>query len=245
VIHHRVIDVRFFVSRAIVLGVIAGSVASMIAGLDWLFSTQLPNSRLQMAIYVGFALIVGLLLNPAWKYVTRMIDAISFKKWRRTQEHAAQVAATVREANSANEVLGPLTQGIGEAFSLASAAVFERLEDGGFVRVAACGWPKGTLWHILPDEPIIRTLHSRRAVKAVDALKVNAAKLPSGTARPTVIVPILAGRNPVAVLFYGAHVNGAAIDPDELRLLQGLASECASVFIRAGVGKFPSAVAAY
>jgi hypothetical protein len=47
-------------------------------------------------------------------------------------------------------------------------------------------------------------------------------------------VPILAGRNPVAVLFYGAHVNGAAIDPDELRLLQGLASECASVFIRRG-----------
>lgn len=242
VIHHRVIDVRFVVTRAIVLSIIAGAVSLMIAALGWLSSTQLPNSRLQMAMYVGFAFGVGLLLNPAWNRVTKMIDAIYFKHWQRAQELAALVAGTVREANTTAAVFEPLTRGIAAAFSLSSAAFFERVDDGGFVRVADYGWPPETLWHVLPDEPLSDALGSRDRAKGMDAIRRGDDRLPSGLACPTILVPILVGRTVDAILLCGAHENGAAIDPDEFRLIRSLVSDCAVLY--AGPGRSAAALRA-
>lgn len=234
IIHHRVIDVRFVATRAIVLGIIAGAVSLMIAALDWFFSTNPPNSQAQTAIYVGFALVGGLLLNPAWKYVTKMVDTVAYKHWQRVQELAATVAGAVREANSTADLFDPLTRGIAHAYSLASVALFERVADGGFVRVAACGWPRGTLWHILANDPLSEAIVSRRGAKAADAIRWGDERLPSGAACPMVFVPIIVGRTVVAVLLCGAHENGAAVDLDEFRLIRSLTSDCAPLY--AGIG---------
>jgi len=230
VLHHRVISVRFVASRAIVLGIIAGAVGLMIVALDWFSSTRMPNSRLQLAVYVGFALIVGLLLNPAWTYVTKTIDAISFKHWQRVQQLAASVGGEMRQATSTGDLYDPLTRGIADAFSLTSAALFERLEDGGFVRVAAFGWPRGALWHLLPGDPLNDAMAFRGSAKTIDAKRWGDGRLPSGAACPTIAVPVLVGRTVAGILLFGAHENGAAIDPDEVRLIRSLASECAPLY---------------
>jgi hypothetical protein len=127
-------------------------------------------------------------------------------------------------------LLGPLTRGIADAFSLASAALFERVDDGGFVRVAACGWPRGALWHILPDDPLNDAMISRGKAKVVDVMQRVDGGLPSGSACPTISVPVVVDRTVVAIVLCGAHENGAAIDPDEFRLIRGLASDCAPLY---------------
>ena len=59
-----------------------------------------------------------------------------------------------------------MTSGIADAFSLASVALFGRTDDDGYIRVAASGWPDGSMRHILADDSI-----ARRTDGGVHALK--------------------------------------------------------------------------
>jgi hypothetical protein len=230
VIRHRVIDVRFVLRRSLVLGVMAAVVVLIVLYLDWLFSTRLPSSRFAMAIYGGVTLIVGLLLSALRPRLGATIDYLFFRQVHRSQELADMVSDRVRRAKSPSDLNEPLTVGVSEAFSLASAALFERVEDGGFVRVAAVGWPHGMIWHILPNDSVVhRAAEHRRAVD-VDAVSWQEPGLPPGLARPSVVVPIISGKRIPALLLLGAHDNGAGLDPDELRMIRRLAADAGLVY---------------
>ena len=46
---------------------------------------------------------------------------------------------------------------------LSSLAVFKKAPDGGLLRYAAAGWPKGTAWHIFAGDPLVQSFAGRRA----------------------------------------------------------------------------------
>jgi hypothetical protein len=230
VIRHRVIDVRIVMSRSLALFVVAAVVSLIVIGLDWLFSTRLPTSRFQTATYFAVALLLGLSLNSVRQRISKAIDAIFFRQWRRSQEQADAIADVLRRATSRAELYEPLTFGIRNAFSLTSVALFERAEDGGFVRVAASGWPSGSMWHILPDNPLIKRADDRLRVVDAEPLQWGASDLTSGLTRPTTMLPMVAGRRVLAVLLLGAHENGTALAHDELRLILRLIADACPVF---------------
>ncbi len=232
VIRHRVIDVRFVASRALVLGVIASIVAGIVIGIDWLFSTRLPASRLQAATYVGLALVVGFSLNATWRSVGKTIDFVFFRPWYRAREQVEIIAEATRHATSNLDLYEPLTAGIAKAFSLTSAALFERLEDGGFFRVAALGWPPGTTWHILPNDQLAMCVGKSQRIVDVDAFGWQKRNLPGGVARPMIVLPIVTSRQVAAMLFYGAHENGTALDPDERRAIRRLCADAGLIYAR-------------
>ena len=107
-----------------------------------------------------------------------------FRQWRRSQEQADFVADAVRRAASRIDAYEPLTKGVAGAFPLASAALFEQAEDGGFVRVAAHGWPGGTTWHILPNDSLATRASEGRRILDIDALHLRETDLPAGVADP-------------------------------------------------------------
>lgn len=225
VLRHRVIDVRFVVSRSLAVGVVVAAVALIVVGIDWLFSTRLPNSRLEAAAYVGVALLVGFSLNAARLWIGKTIDFVFFRPWYRTRERAQALADALRRAAFKSDLYEPLTAGVAESFSLASVALFERVEDGGFVRAAARGWPAGTIWHILPDDPLVLRAGRSSHMADLDVVQWHELDLPPGVARPIAMLPIVAGKMVPAMLLCSAHVNGAAIDPDELRAIRSLCAD--------------------
>ena len=233
VIHHRVTDVRFIISRSLAFAVTVGIVGLIVVGLDWLFSTRLPKSQFQSAAYFGAALLIGLSLNSGRQRISKAIDALFFRQWRRSQEQVDAIAGVIRRATSRADLYEPLTAGIRSAFSLTSVAFFERVEDGGFVRVAAAGWSVGTIWHILPGDPLITRAYNRVRAIDIDSLQWGASDMPSGFARPAVMVPMVAGRQVLAILLLGAHENGTALAQDELRLILRLVEDACPVFAMA------------
>ena len=232
VIRHRVIDVRFVASRALAIGVIGFVVTAIVVGIDWLFSIRLPNSRLETAAYALVALLVGFSLNAARQRVGKSIDFVFFRQWHRTQEEATKIADALRRATSAFGAYELLTTRVASVFSIASAALFERAEDGGFVRVAARGWPAGTIWHILPDDPLVVPVGKERRLVDIDAVQWQEPDLPSGVARPAVLLPIIVGKRVPAVLLLGAHENGTALDPDEIRTIRDLCADASLLYSR-------------
>jgi hypothetical protein len=55
-------------------------------------------------------------------------------------------------------------------------------------------------------------------------------RVPSGPAHPIFALPIMARRELVAVSFYGSHLHGEALDPDEVKGLEGLATGAAAAY---------------
>jgi hypothetical protein len=231
IIRHRVIAVRFVVSRALIFGVIIMAMTIAIATLDKILSTKFANSPSQTAIYAGMALLVGFMLNAGRQRIAAVVDSLFFHQWHRTQEQANTLGDLIYRASLRSNLYEPLTAGVGEAFSLSSAALFERVTDGGFVRVAARGWPPRTLWHLLPGDPLARRAQSLRPVD-IDSLGWAVEVLPAGVARPVLMVPIVAGKQIPALLLLGAHENGTGLDPDELRALRRLCADAGAVYSR-------------
>ena len=234
VIRHRVIDVRFVVSRALALGVVASILALTVIGIGWLFSSRLPNTHLEAAVYAGVAVLVGFSLNIARQTIGKTIDFVFFRPWYRTREQVETIGDAIHRATLKADLFEPLTRGIASAFSLASVALFERVEGAGFVRVAAQGWPRGALWHVLSDDPLAARADQCPRVVDIESLEWHEHDLPGGVARPIVMLPVVAGRRVPAMLLCGAHESGTGLDPDEIRAIRRLGADAGLVYGRSG-----------
>lgn len=232
VIRHRVIDVHFVLSRSIVFAVIAAIVALVVLGVEWLFSKKLPASRFEVVAYSGVALLVGFSLNTARESIGKIVDMLFFHQWHHARQQTGFLSDAMRQADSTLDVYEPLTNGTAGAMSLASAALFERVEDGGFVRVAAYAWSAGTLWHLLLDDPLVLRVANRPRSTSLDAFQWHGDRVPPGNARPAVVMPIFAGGRVAAIVVYGAHENGTSVDADEIRLIRRLCAEAGLVYGR-------------
>jgi hypothetical protein len=230
VFRRRVIDVHFVLSRSLVFATIAVILISIAAGIDWVFSRSLPNSRLEEAAYVALALLAGFSLSAARRRIGDAVDALFFRAWHASRGAADEVAASIRRAASVSEVYEPLTRGIARAFSLASAALFEPAQDGGYMRVAAFGWPDGLLWHILEDDSLARIASKARRAANLDGEILQERALPTGVACPTVLVPIVRRNKALAVVFFGSHKIGTVLDPDEIAAIRRLLDDASIVY---------------
>ncbi|MBV8460027.1 MAG: hypothetical protein JO009_03990 [Candidatus Eremiobacteraeota bacterium] len=229
VARHRVIDVRFVASRALVYGMITLIAMLLLVLCDWLFSKQFSNSRGQTAVFGGITLLVGLSLNAARQRIGKLIDSLFFRQRHRTELRTSALSDAMHKATSKTDLYGPLTTGIADTYFLASVALFEQLGDGGLVRVAAEGWPPGSLWHLLPDDPVAKRVGSLRPMN-IEALSCTEESLPAGVARPSLMIPIVTGKIVPAILLCGAHKNGTALDPDEMRSIRRLCADAGLVY---------------
>jgi hypothetical protein len=230
VIRHRVIDVRFVASRSIVYGAIGLIVVVIAAALDWLFTTRLPSSRFETATYIGVALAVGLSLNAVRRALGTAVDSLLFRRWHHTAEQVRTISDGISHTHSERDLYDLLTTRVANAFSLASVALFERVEGGGFVRVAAHGWPPNTIWHILADDPLVVGATKGQRVLEIGDLFWREHDLPAGVARPALLFPIIVDKRVSAMLLCGAHENGTALDPDERRAFRRLCDAAATTY---------------
>jgi hypothetical protein len=238
VIRHRVIDVRFVLSRSLTYGFIALVVALIVVAVGWLFSARLPNTHLETAAYIGTALIVGLSISATRNVVAKAVDSLLFPKWRQAQERALAIADGIIQVRSERDLYQPLTTELADAFSLASVALLERVESGGFVRVAAHGWPQGTFWHLLADDPLLLRVGEGRHVVDVEERHWHGRGAPAGVASPSLVFPIVHGKRELALLLCGAHENGTALAPDEVHAIRRLVADAAVIYGASSLGQW-------
>ncbi|HEY7993381.1 MAG TPA: PDZ domain-containing protein [Candidatus Eremiobacteraceae bacterium] len=233
VVKHRVIDVRFVISRALVLGIVTSVVGALFFVLDSILSAHFTGSATRTAIYAACAIVIGMTLGEAYRRLGPIIDSFVFARRSRWQELSERVADAIRRSGSRAESCRPLSSGIADAFSLASVALFERTDDDGYIRVAASGWPDGSMRHIFADDTIARrtdgVVHASNSLD-IDEREWHDRELPPGTGFPTVAVPIVDGKHVRALLVIGSHEDGSGLNRDELRSIRGLADAASPLF---------------
>jgi hypothetical protein len=230
VLRHRVIDVNFFISRALVYGIMTSVIAAIFTLLDFFFVRILDAGKIGLAVEIIVALSVGFWLNGLHRELDPVIDRLFFRQRYLGERRLARAALALPHAETISTIDDYLVREPLDAFELTSAALFTRADDGQFVREASLGWPDETARTLSHDDRIALSLaaeHMPLRVKEVHWLRND---ILSGTFAPVLAVPVLVRRRLKAIALYGSHANGADLDIDEIQSLNALAQSASAAY---------------
>ncbi|MDQ6781272.1 MAG: hypothetical protein M3Z37_09010, partial [Candidatus Eremiobacteraeota bacterium] len=231
VIKHRVIDVSFVVSRALVYGIMTTIIVGAFSVVDWLFVEKLKLVRLGTIAELGVAVAGGFWFNGMHRRVDAFIDATFFRERHRAELVLSRDAAALRFAETPEIVAHFLIDEPMRALSLASAALFRRRRDGIYVCEAAKGWGPDSIARLdADDDPLLLLARTENGPLSLHDHPWRTHGVPGGPNRPVLALPIIVRRELAAIAFYGAHLHGEALDPDEIRIIAGLATSSAAAY---------------
>ncbi len=230
VVRHRVLDIRFAFSRAVVYGIITFGAIAAFALIDWFFQHVIAER--QAAVYVE--IIAGIGLGVGFHSIEMrldgLVDSVIFRARHLADERLARIAAALPHARSLGAVDELLTSAPLEAWHLGSAAVFRRNDDNRYVRTAAAGWDDGSANLVDGNDLLLLTLKEELAPIRLPEIRWQHADVPASDQRPVLAVPIVVRRSLAGVALYGGPLSGEAFDPDAVALLERLAAGAAGAY---------------
>jgi hypothetical protein len=223
VIRHRVIDVRFVVSRALVYTALTSVLVAAFVLIDWFIGRVLAQSQLALAAEIVGALVIGLSLDGLHKKVDQGIDRVLFRQRYLAEQRLTRLASALPHAESEKAVGEILIDEVASAFELVSAALFRRGANDAFERQASTGWDDADASSLDVDDPVVLQLVGDSSPLRLHEGRWRRADLPSGSRCPILAIPIVVRHTLAAIALYGAHGSGEDLDPDEIRSILALA----------------------
>lgn len=230
---HRVIDIRFALSRGATLLLSSVIIAGVLAAMErWIeeFLHESFASRVLATVLV----IVVLKLVFEWIHAlfNRACDRIFFRRLHVAEARLAQVAGELGDAESFDVVDRKLVTEPARCLGLASAAVFRRDDRGRFSQqIDPVGWTGGRQEALPLRESALDTLaHERRPVRLAGPEIGDEAR--SRTSQPAIAIPIVAAEGLVAIALYGPHSTGSDITAEERTVLESLQAPAAYAYNR-------------
>jgi len=224
VIRHRVLEISFVVSRALIYGVLTFIVVGLFALIDWLIGRELEAVQLASYIEIGMAIGLSFWLNSLEKRVETVVATVFFRKRRQAMLRLERAAEAVHHASKISTVFDYLVREPVEALQISSAALFRPTNgDGSYHRVAAIGWSDASCSVIEHDDPLALELVAEAQPLRLSEIGWHRGDLPGGDAAPILAVPVVLRRELLGITLYGPHTNGSDLDPDEVASLYHLA----------------------
>jgi hypothetical protein len=224
----RIIDIRIVGGRAVIYALITSIPVALLAFADWFFARRLEDARLATIFEVGIALGFSFWLRALHRRIDRFAERVFFASRHRAFERIRHITAALPFTEKVATIESLLTEETASAMQYSSAALF-RSEDGSYVRTASVGWHDETT-RLDADDPIV--LFARSAHHGVHLTDTphSKAPLPGGNEKPLYALPVVVGRHVIAVVLYGGHRDGEAIDGEEEQLLTALAHAAATAY---------------
>lgn len=225
----RVLDVNFVLNRALVYSILSLSVIAFVSLLDWFFSRVVAIGRLTLGAELLATIAVGVLLDRINRTVEALVERIFFRGRRLAERHLRRVAAALPYATDEDAIVEGLVDSPVDALHLAAAALYRRAEGG--ARFEGVATARDTM--VAPpgfdaNDILVRMLLADEKIVWLDELRAHLD--PDNAAIYTVAVPVTVRHELASFTLYGAHANGAQLDPDEVALLEELAREAARAY---------------
>jgi hypothetical protein len=230
VIRHRVIDINFVISRALVYGILTTLIVGVFALLDWVMHKVLEQTKVTLAAEIVAALSLGFWMNGLHRRINQFIDSTLFRQRYLAARRLARAAVSLPHAASVSAVDEMLVGEPFDALRLASAAIFRTRNGAEFAREAAVNWPDGSAQRLDPSEQLVMLLHGEHGPLRLADIRWPRPDLPHGVEEPMLAVPVLVRDRLIAIALYGSHRNGEALDPDEVASIDRLAGGAAAAY---------------
>jgi hypothetical protein len=229
VFRHRVLDVNFVLNRALAYGILSIFVIAVVSLLDWTFSRIVSERHLAVVAELGVTICVGFLLDRINKFIEMIVERVFFRSRRAAESYIRRVAAALPYATQEQAVSEGLTQTPGDALRLVAAALYRRSDDGSRFEGIATSLqtpvapPGFDVNHLL-----VRMLQSSEQKVWLEEVRTYLDT--ENSSKYVIAIPITVRHELVSFALYGAHANGAQLDPDEIELLEDLAREASRAY---------------
>jgi hypothetical protein len=212
---HRVIDVQFYLNRALVYGLLTTAVIVVVALLHWIVSKQLEEFHFGILIEVLGVLAVGVSLQKLHGLLDRLVDRFVFRSVHDAEQHLNKIAASLMYAQGIESLDRMICVEPLRALHLAGGAVY-RSGDGSsrYDRQETSGVYAGAP-SVERDDPFV--------------LEMFASKAPVDTA-DSIAFPFLIRDEVVGFALYGPHTNGSSIDPNEREIVERFVTRATSAY---------------
>jgi hypothetical protein len=218
ILKHRVIDIAFFLNRALVYGILTTLGIGLLVLLDWAVARRLESFGL--VIEVAGALALGIAIQHLHGFVDTLVDRYVFRSVHEAEKHLERVGEAMMYAESLEALDTFLVQESARALRLASVAVFRRVDAGQFVRASALGWNGVACDTIGADDPLVLDLQAQKRGVAGGPFLSDRSDVPQGASAPIFAVPIRIRERTIGFVLFGAHLNASDIDPNEQGILE-------------------------
>jgi hypothetical protein len=225
----RVLDVNFVLNRALVYGTLSLGVVAFVSILDWFFSRVVAIGRLAIGFELLATIGIGFLLDRINRTVERIVESVFFRRRRLAEKHLRRAASALPYATDETAIVDSLLQIPVDALDLAAAALYRRSDGGG--RYEGVGTALQTT--VAPpgfnrNDLLVRMLLADESMVWLDEVRSHLDV--QNAAIYTLAIPVSVRHELVSFTLYGAHANGAQLDPDEVELLKELAREAARAY---------------
>ena len=225
----RVLDVNFVLNRALVYGVLSLGVIAFISILDWFFSRVVALGRLAVGLELLATIAIGFLLDRINRTVEGFVEATFFRRRRTAERLLRRAASALPYATDETAIIDGLVQVPADALDLAAAALYRRSSGGArFEGVATARQTTIAPPGFSANDLLVRMLLADEKIVWLDELRSHLD--PQNAAIYTLAVPATVRHELVSFTLYGAHANGAQLDPDEVELLKELAREASRAY---------------
>jgi hypothetical protein len=229
VLRHRVLDVNFVLNRAIAYGVLSVLVIAFISMLDWLASRVVSIEHFATVVELGVTIAIGFLLDRINRVVGNFVESVLFRKRHQAERYLQRVATALPYATGEDAVTDGLVHEPVDALELTAGALYRRSDDGRhFDGIATSDETLVAPPGFDADHNLVRFLKAEEDVVWLHELRAHLD--PENSAIYVLAIPVLVRHQLESFALYGAHRNGAQIDPDEVKLLKELAREAARAY---------------
>jgi hypothetical protein len=229
VLRHRVLDVNFVLNRALVYAILSVLVIAFVSSLDWGAGHLIAEGRFAIGIELLATIAVGFLLDRINRSVQNVVEVVFFRERRAAEDYLRRAAKALPYATEESAVTDGLVQVPADALQLSAAALYRRSNDGerfegiatsNDTTVAPPGFDRNHL--------LVRMLESGEQRVWLERLRGH---LDREQAKYYVLaIPVTVRHELASFTLYGAHRNGAQLDPEEVDLLEELAREASRAY---------------
>jgi len=225
----RVLDVNFVLNRALVYGLLSLGVIAFISVLDWFFSRVLAIGRFAIGVELLATVGVGFLLDRVNRVTENFVESVFFCRRRLAERHLRRAASALAYATDEAAIIDGLVQVPVDALELAAAALYRRSAGGArYEGVATARQTQFAPPGFDANALLVRMLLADESIVWLDEVRSHLDA--ENAAVYTLAVPVTVRHELVSFTLYGAHANGAQLDPDEVEMLRELAREAARAY---------------
>ncbi|HEX4513727.1 MAG TPA: hypothetical protein VH054_09330, partial [Polyangiaceae bacterium] len=220
VVKHRVIDVRFFLSRTLVFSSLTLFLVLGLRTIDWFLTVVIADARFAVVIEFAAAVGLGLVLHGLQRKLEHAVGRFLFHRRYEAEQRLRRLGAGMLHAESMAPICTMLVVEPAEALDLASNALFLRDESGWFVCGGSFGWEGVELRRLSPDDATILELKGTLEPLWLRDVHDDLFDGFDPERKPVLALAIHTRGRLRGVLFAGAHASSEALDPAEVALLR-------------------------
>ncbi|MDE2481306.1 MAG: hypothetical protein KGN02_03855 [bacterium] len=129
ILRHHIVDLRFFLSRALVYSAVTGIAVVTLILLELVVSKQLEEYHLALAVEVAGALVIGIGMNRFHKAIDELIERFIFRSVFAAEKHLGNVGDAMMFARSAEQIDALLAEESARSLDLSSVRITRVFDD--------------------------------------------------------------------------------------------------------------------